>query len=218
MNHGDVPESPLPEPEGSAAHPERASNFPPAEEPRAPAPSGSEARGEAPALKEPLAVKAKRWVRKGLIAIVGVAVLIVVYFILSALVPREWAGFIGRQVNGRLTSGILTGLTVGALCTFVPIVCFALAVVNHGRLRNVLSWLFGVLGVVTAIPNLLTLTVVLGSGSGAHAGERILDVEAGGFRGASLAGAIVGAVIAAVAVFYIVRYRMRGKKLRAAKE
>ena len=37
----------------------------------------------------------------------------------------------------------------------------------------------------------MTLSVVFGGNSAAHAGERIMDVEAPGFRGASLVGAII---------------------------
>ena len=42
----------------------------------------------------------------------------------------------------------------------------------------------------------MTLGIVLGVGSGAHAGDRILDVEAPAFRGATLAGAILAALLA----------------------
>ena len=37
----------------------------------------------------------------------------------------------------------------------------------------------------------MTLGIVLGTGNAAHAGERILDVEAPAFRGATLAGALI---------------------------
>ena len=43
---------------------------------------------------------------------------------------------------------------------------------------------------------LMTLGIVLGVGSGAHAGERTLDVEAPAFRGATLAGAILAGLLA----------------------
>ena len=51
--------------------------------------------------------------------------------------------------------------------------------------------------VLLAIPNLLTLGIVLGVGNAAHAGDRILDVEAPAFRGASLAGALIAVGLAA---------------------
>lgn len=212
VGHGNAvpgPEPAVPGPEPAGAEAGGAA--------RAPASSGHAAVPGTSQAKPDLSTRAKGWARKGMFAIIGIAVLVAIYFILAALLPRWWSGFIGRQVDGRMTSGISTGLALGVLCTFIPIVCFALTVVNRGKLRNTLSWLFAIVGVVTAIPNLLTLTVVLGGGNGAHAGERILDVEAPGFRGATLIGALIAVVIAAVVIFYIARYRHRGKQLTAAK-
>ena len=62
------------------------------------------------------------------------------------------------------------------------------------------------LAIVLAGPNLLTLGIVIGSGKAAHAGERTLDVDGPGFRGATLAGAI-GAAFAVAAVEYLLASR-----------
>jgi hypothetical protein len=62
---------------------------------------------------------------------------------------------------------------------------------------------------------LMTLTIVLGASNAAHAGERVLDVDAPGFRGASLVGAIVAAALFALVLFLRIRRRLRGR--RAAK-
>jgi hypothetical protein len=61
-----------------------------------------------------------------------------------------------------------------------------------------------------AIPNLLTLGIVLGVGNAAHAGDRILDVEAPAFRGASFAGALI-AVGLATLVGYLMVSRARAR-------
>jgi uncharacterized membrane protein YccC len=66
--------------------------------------------------------------------------------------------------------------------------------------------MFGV-AILLALPNLLTLGIVLGSGKAAHAGERTLDVDAPGFRGATL-----GAVIAAVIAFLLWEYLMYSRR------
>ncbi len=69
------------------------------------------------------------------------------------------------------------------------------------------------LGVIFALPNLLSLTVVLGNNNAAHAGERILDVDGPGFRGASVVGAVLGVALflGLVALGYM--YKKRGKDL-----
>jgi hypothetical protein len=56
----------------------------------------------------------------------------------------------------------------------------------------------------------MTLGIVLGTGSAAHAGERILDVEGPNFRAFTLVGAILGAV-AVVGLRYLMASRRRAK-------
>jgi hypothetical protein len=62
-----------------------------------------------------------------------------------------------------------------------------------------------------AAPNLLTLGIVLGRGNGAHAGDRILDVEAPEFRGGTLAGALLAGACVAVA-WYLLASRRRARR------
>jgi hypothetical protein len=57
----------------------------------------------------------------------------------------------------------------------------------------------------------LTLGIVIGDGSAAHAGERILDVDGPGFRGGTLVGAIIGFVLAAMFA-YVAGSRRRNKR------
>src|SRR6266511_2205193 len=75
-----------------------------------------------------------------------------------------------------------------------------------------------VLGIVLLLfAYLLTLGVVLGTGKAAHAGERILDVEAPAFRAASLVGAI-GATVVAVGAFVLLSAGRRDtRKLKELK-
>ena len=81
------------------------------------------------------------------------------------------------------------------------------------------AWLF-ILGgtALLALPNLFTLGIVLGRNSAAHAGDRTLDVEAPGFRGASLTGALL-AVAAIGFVWYLLSSRARARaELRKHRE
>jgi hypothetical protein len=64
--------------------------------------------------------------------------------------------------------------------------------------------------VLIALPNLLTLGIVAGSGDGAHAGERILDVDGPGFRTATAMGATAAVlVLLALVVLGVMRGRDR---------
>lgn len=180
------------------------------------APTDSTTDGTTP-VKPTAAERANSVVKKVVIGLVIAALLVVTYFILEAFLPRWWAGRIGQRVEGSFSRGIGTGLVLGIVCTFLPVLFFTLAFVNRSRMKNVPTIMFAVLGVVLAIPNLLTLTVVAGGGNGAHAGERIFDVEAPGFRAATAWGVIIGVVLAIGVGYFIWRYQRRGRQLREIK-
>ncbi|MEO9328991.1 hypothetical protein [Gordonia aurantiaca] len=178
-------------------------------------PTGGPATGTAPG--PTVAERANSVVKKVVIGLIIAALLVVTYFILEAFLPRWWAGQIGRRVNGSMASGVWTGLVIGFVCTFLPLLFFTLSFLNRSRLKNIPTIAFAALGVVAAIPNLLTMAVVAGGGNGAHAGERIFDVDAPGFRAASLWGVIFGALVFALVAYFIWRYRRQGRQLAKAK-
>jgi hypothetical protein len=132
----------------------------------------------------------------------------------AAFLPRWWAQRIGDQVQGSITAGTLVGLFYGFLFTLVPLVVLwlALRILDSWRLRAAAV----VVALLLATPNLLTLGIVLGSGSGAHAGERILDVEAPAFRGATLTGALIAGACVGVA-WYLLASRRRAWRQAGAR-
>jgi MFS family permease len=157
----------------------------------------------------------RRWLRRGILGILVLAVLIVLAFLGAAFLPRWWAHRVAHQVNGGMTTGIILGLFYGFVFTIVPLFV-ALRAFRRRRSWKVAAAL-AVLVILLAGPNLLTLGIVIGSGHAAHAGERTLDVDAPGFRGASLAGAIV-AVLALTGIEYLlVSRRWQRRKLREAR-
>lgn len=160
-----------------------------------------------------------RWAKKTLAVVVTLLVLVVAYFVLAAFVPRWWSLRIAGLADGGFARGILWGLLIGFLCTVIPLVLLAWVWrVRRWKYRRGVQILLAVLALVVAIPNLMTLSVVLGGGNAAHAGERIMDVDAPGFRGASLVGAVTGAVVFVLILLIAQRYRKRGRDLRAARE
>lgn len=144
--------------------------------------------------------------------LVAIVALVLLILFARAFLPRWWAQRVGHRVNGRFSGGILWGLFYGVVFTFVPLIVTRQALRKRFRMPYKIAIV--VLGVLLAIPNLLTLSVVLGSGSAAHAGQRIMDVDAPAFRGASLVGAIGGAALAAFTIYALISRRRRGRELK----
>ncbi|MEV0947739.1 hypothetical protein [Rhodococcus sp. NPDC049939] len=154
------------------------------------------------------------WGRKAIGIAVLLVVLVVAYFILAAYLPRAWAQRVGDLANGSFGSGILWGLLFGFVCTLFPLLLFygVYKLLRRRRFKPMQVVLL-ILGILVLLPNVLTLSVVLGGNSAAHAGERIMDVDAPGFRGASLAGAIIGLVLFLGGIGVSYTYRKRGEDL-----
>ena len=142
------------------------------------------------------------WIGAGVVAVVAL------YFILAAFIPRWWGQRIGDQVDGSMSVGIGLGLFYGFVFTLLPLLLLLLAL-RRDRSWRTRAWLAAG-AIVLAIPNLMTLGIVAGNGSAAHAGERILDVDGPGFRASTLIGVIV-AVAAAIGIRYLIDSRRRAR-------
>jgi hypothetical protein len=128
-------------------------------------------------------------------------------------VPRWWAQRVGDQVDGSITQGTLLGLFYGFVFTLLPLAVLVLIL----RWRSSWRWIVFtvVLAAILALPNLMTLGIVLGRGNAAHAGDRILDVEAPAFRGGTLAGALLAALLVGF-IAYLLVSRSRARSNAAA--
>jgi hypothetical protein len=141
-----------------------------------------------------------------------VIILIVAGFLGAAFIPRWWSHRIADQANGSFTGGILLGIFYGFVFTVLPLLLIVWAIRRRHSLR---TWgLIVAIAILFALPNLFTLGIVFGSGGASHAGERTLDVEAPGFRNASLGGALV-AVVAVLFVWYLLRSRRQAREREA---
>ncbi|MCA0159074.1 hypothetical protein LB823_22980 [Tsukamurella sp. M9C] len=157
---------------------------------------------------------AKKWLKRAIVAAILVAVLIAAYFALAAYLPRKWAdmlvGWVGT--DGGTLKGTVFGLGIGFLCAGLPLLILWFAAkraASHPKIATVL----GLIAVVAAVPNLMTLAVAIGTGSGANYARTKLDQNAAGFRWSTLIGVIIGVVAAiAVAIFLEVQRRKRAKK------
>lgn len=158
------------------------------------------------------------WQQKAILWTAAVVVLIILFFILRAYLPRWWSHRVGGWIDGSMGSGVFIGLMFGFFCTLIPLLLLAAPFFGRWRLQKWPVLISVGLAVIVAIPNLLTLGIVVGDTSASQAARRTLDVDGPGFRGATLWGVIIGAIVAAVLIFYMQRYRSRGLKLKAHKE
>jgi hypothetical protein len=157
------------------------------------------------------------WRRRLLIAGGLLVFVLVVGIGASATVPRWWAHRVGDQVNESITAGVLVGLFYGFVFTLLPIAVLAAVLLWRRTWKAIAVGLAA--AVLLALPNLMTLSIVLGRGNAAHAGERTLDVEAPAFRGASLVGALFAVAFAAFIAYLVAsRRRARASAERARKE
>jgi hypothetical protein len=139
------------------------------------------------------------------------------YLLLAAFLPRWWAQQTADVVSGRFTVGTFFGLFLGFAFTILPLVAVVFAVRRRRTRWRIRFVLLGV-ALVLAAPNLLTLSVVLGRGNAAHAGERIMDVEAPAFRGASLAGALIAIVVLALTLMLLASRRRNKRRLGSLRD
>ncbi|OFI38809.1 hypothetical protein BIU82_17245 [Arthrobacter sp. SW1] len=160
--------------------------------------------------------KKGNWGAKIILILVALVFAVISYFALAAFLPRWWSQTIGQQVNGSISGGILAGMFYGFVFTF------AATLVALIGLNKKVGWPFKIalviLGVAISTPNLLTLAIALGSDNAAHAGQRVLDVDAPGFRTSTLISAIAGFAAAVLLVVLIGLWRGRGRKMKALKQ
>lgn len=149
------------------------------------------------------------WRRRLLIGGIAGVGAVVVALLASAAAPRWWAHQVGARVDGSITQGVLVGLFYGFFFTFLALMVLILAI-RRGRTTKAIA-IGLVAALILALPNLMTLGIVLGVGSGAHAGDRTLDVEAPAFRGATLAGAILAGLLASY-IWYLLASRNRARE------
>ncbi|WP_019201348.1 hypothetical protein [Tsukamurella sp. 1534] len=159
---------------------------------------------------------AKTWLHRAIAVFVIIAIGIGAYFALSAFVPRWWAQTVGHMVGRQMWGGVSLGLTIGFFGTAIPVFLLVFAA-KRVKKHPAVAVISGLLAIAAAVPNLMTLGIVVGTGLGAKAGRVVMDVESPGFRGASLIGAIAGLVIAIAIMAYLGVNRRKRAKAKAAK-
>lgn len=157
-----------------------------------------------------------RWVRRAVLLLTLVVLAYIGWRISAAFFPRWWAQRVADQVQGRFIAGTLWGLFYGFVFTALPLLLL------FQIRRRFLSWMWrgivAVVAIVLAAPNWLTLSVVAGHSNAAHAGERIMDVDAPNFRVATLIGAVVGGLVAVAVTGASMRLKRRKTQVEQLKQ
>lgn len=153
-------------------------------------------------------------VNRVILTVVGVVAIILLVLLAASVLPRWWAQRMGTMIDGRLLVGGALGIVMGMVFTTAPLVFFGVAARHLRSIGKAVSALL--FGIALALPNLMTLAIVLGTGSAAHAGQRIFDVDGPGFRGGSLIGALLGAVFGFWIIYLMWSRRRRGRRLEGA--
>ena len=156
-----------------------------------------------------------RWVKRAVLVLVLVVAGFVAWKISAAFFPRWWSQRVADQVQGRFIAGTSWGLFYGFVFTFVPLLLL------FQIRRRFFSWtwrgIVALVAVALAAPNWLTLSVVAGNSKAAHAGERIMDVDAPNFRVATLIGVIGGVLLAFVVSGTSVALKRRKNEVKKLK-
>jgi hypothetical protein len=134
-----------------------------------------------------------------------------IYVAAVAFVPRWWAQQVADQVGKSQVRGIVFGLGVGSIFTFVPLLVWAQV------RRTFFNWVWRIIlslvALALAAPNWLTLSVLVGTSPAAVDGRAIFRASAPGFRNGSAAGAILGALLAIVIVGTSLRLSQRRRQV-----
>jgi hypothetical protein len=150
------------------------------------------------------------WTNRLIIAFVVLVALVAGWFIGTALLPRWWARRVADVADGSMVAGIFAGVVCGLVFTAVPLALLRLVIRRHARWGVRLVAL--VAAALAAIPNLVTLGIVSGTGNAAHDADLML-LGAPGFPGASAVGALLALVVMVVLWVAVAGRRRRRNEL-----
>ncbi|OUZ07773.1 hypothetical protein BHE97_15410 [Aeromicrobium sp. PE09-221] len=145
---------------------------------------------------EPRGVEPPRWARRAVVIMVALLLALGAYALAAAFLPRWWGERIGALIGGSTPTGVLWGMLFGAVFTALPVFLLAFVLRPRWKVRVALV----LLAVVVAVPNLLTLSVVLGGNDAARDGRDVWSREAPGFVTGTWVGAAVGALVSVLLI------------------
>lgn len=156
------------------------------------------------------------WPTRVILTAAALVVTAALLSIAAGSLPLWWARRIAAVADGSRPAGAAAGLACGLAFTLVPLLMLRRAL-RRRRAWQSRVWLMAVAAVV-ALPNLLTLGMLLGSYGDAERARQVADLGAPGFRGASLDGAVAGVALA-VGLWWLLGSRARrGRRIAELEE
>jgi hypothetical protein len=152
----------------------------------------------------------------GLLVFLGVGALLG-WLIAITVGFRLWASWLGNRIDGSMLEGTLWGLCIGFFFSVIPLIIARQAL--RRRLSFVARLVILALALLLALPNIATLAIHFGSGKGAHAGQRIFDVDAPGVVVGSYVGIAVGiGVFLLLTVWGLMRWNDKRKTRKLSRK
>ncbi len=133
--------------------------------------------------------------------------------IAASMLPLWWAHRVSAVADGTSTVAVPAGLTCGTVGTLLALLVWR-RMLRRGVRRRVRGVLL-LIGLLFALPDLMTLGIVVGSDVNAVEARRVVDAGAPGFRGASLLGALAGVVLAVALTALLAGRRRNRRRIRA---
>jgi len=156
------------------------------------------------------------WGNRVIALVVVLVALVAGWFVAAGSLPSWWARRVGGVSDGSGVIAVAAGLACGVAFTVLPLL---LVRVVLGRRPGFATRIVAlVVAVVLALPDLVTLMTTIGADEQTRTARQVLDLLAPGFRGATLAGAVLGAVAVLAVWVLLASRRRRGRRLAAARE
>lgn len=128
-----------------------------------------------------------------------------------------WAHFLGNRVDGETLNGTLWGLSLGFVCSVIPLIIARQAL--RRRLSFVARLVIVAIALVIALPNIATLSIRFGSSRPSHVSERVLSTEAPGIYVGSYVGIAVGvAVFLLLTIWGLMRWNDKRKTRKLSRK
>ncbi|TCJ31086.1 hypothetical protein [Nocardioides jejuensis] len=151
----------------------------------------------------------------GLLVFLGVCALI--GFVIATLFGfKMWANFLGHRIDGSMVNGTLWGLSLGFVCTLIPLIIArqALRGFGFGVRLTILAF-----AAIVALPNIATLAIRFGSSHRSEVARNVLETDGNGVITGTYVGITIGVgVFLLLVVWGVMRWNDKRKTRKLSRK